>query len=71
MSWIYLISPIFAIIAVFIAYMGGYKAGKKKAELEQKTKEQKQSEYADKIISDNFGLDVNDVNAWLSNRSKK
>lgn len=71
MSWIYAISSIFAIVAVFIAYRYGYSAGKKETELEHKLKEQEQSNYADKIIADNFGLDVNSIDTWLSERAKK
>ena len=66
-----LLTPIFAIIAVFIAYMGGKSAGKEKAKNEKNKEEEKQSDNADRIIGNNANLTDADFAAWLQKRAGK
>lgn len=71
MEIIKILSPIFAIVAIFIAYMGGKSAGKEKAENDKKEEETKQSDNADRIISNNVNLTDAAFAAWLRERAGK
>lgn len=68
MSWLQIIAPL---IAVILAYWGGYIAGKKSAELKQIKKEQEQSNEADDIIDNNNNMSPDDIDNWLRSRAKK
>lgn len=68
MSWLQIIAPL---IAVILAYWGGYLAGKKAAELKQIKKEQGISDEVDNIIDSNNMLDIHRIDMWLQERSKK
>lgn len=71
MEIIKVLSPIFAIIAIFIAYMGGKSAGKEKAKNEKNKEETKQSDKADKIISNNANMSDDEFANFLKERNKK
>lgn len=68
MSWLQIVTPL---IAVILAYWGGYIAGKKSAELKQIKKEQGERESTDEIIDNNINMSADDFDAWLLSRSKK
>ena len=68
MSWLQIITPL---IAVILAYLGGYIAGKKAAELKQIKKEQGESDKTDQIISNNSNLPLNSLNAWIKQQANK
>ena len=68
MSWLQIVAPL---IAVILAYWGGYIAGKKSAELKQIKKEQGESTDADEIIDNNYNMSADDIDNWLRARSKK
>ena len=68
MSWVQILAPL---IAVILAYWGGYRAGKKAAELKQIKKEQGESDEVDNIIDNNNMLDIHRIDMWLQERSKK
>lgn len=71
MELIKVLSPIFAIIAIFIAYMGGKSAGKEKAKNEKNKEEDKQSDKADRIISNNANMSDADFATWLQDLTGK
>lgn len=68
MSWLQIISPL---IAVILAYFGGYIAGKKAAQLKQIKKEQGESKDVQQIIDSNNMLDLHRADMWLQERAKK
>lgn len=68
MSWLQIVAPL---IAVILAYWGGYIAGKKSAELKQIKKEQGESTDTDEIIDNNYNMSADDIDNWLRARSQK
>ena len=71
MSWLNYIAPLIAILAIFLAYLGGKSAGRKEAELKQIKKEIGESNETDAIISNNVNMSADDFDAWLCSHSKK
>lgn len=68
MSWLNVLAPL---IAVILAYFGGYIAGKKATQLKQIKKERGESEDVQQIIDSNNMLDLHRADMWLQERSKK
>lgn len=68
MSWLQIVTPL---IAVVLAYFGGYIAGKKAAELKKSNEEREQSNSTDAIISNNNYMSADDIDNWLRSRAKK
>lgn len=71
MSWLNVLSPLIVAILIFIAYLGGKKAGQKEAELKQIKKERGESEDVQQIIDSNNMLDLHRADMWLQERAKK
>lgn len=71
MTWIYIVAPLAVALFIFAAYLGGKSAGRKEAELKQKTKEQKAHEEAAKIINNNNNLSNAAIDTWLQERANK
>ena len=68
MSWPLILTPL---IVAILAYLGGYIAGKKAAELKKSNEEREQSNNTDAIISNNNYMSADDIDNWLRSRSKK
>lgn len=71
MSWLIVLAPLFIAGLIFLAYLGGKKAGRKEAELERIKKEMEQSENVDAIIGNNYNMSAPSVDAWLKEKAKK
>ena len=71
MSWLNYIAPLIAILAIFLAYLGGKSSGRKEAELKQIKKEMGESNETDAIISNNINMSADEFDIWVQNRSKK
>ena len=71
MTWLKDLAPIIAVVLAIVAYFGGKSAGRKEAELKQKTKEQKAHEEAAKIINNNNNLSNAAIDTWLQERANK
>lgn len=71
MSWLIVLAPLFIAGLIFLAYLGGKKAGRKEAELERIKKEMEQSENVDAIIGNNYNMSADDIDAWLQSHRKK
>lgn len=71
MSWIYVLAPLIAVVLVFIAYFGGKAAGREQAKNDKSEEEARESDIADRIISNNSNLSDADFAAWLCERAKK
>jgi len=71
MSWLNVLAPLIVAILIFIAYLGGKKAGRKEAELKYRNAEQKANERADEIINNNNNLTDSEFASWVQDHNKK
>lgn len=62
MNWLQIVTPL---IAVIVAYFGGYIAGKKAAKLKQIKKEQTANGKVEQIIHNNNNASSTVIDAWL------
>lgn len=71
MSWLNVLAPLFIAGLIFLAYLGGKKAGRKEAELERIKEEMGESNETDAIISNNVNMSADEFDTWVQSHRKK